>query len=123
MHNLRDYIDRELKELDRKASSGKLSMSEVEYLDKLTHAKKSILTVEAMESGGYSENRGGYRDSWNRYRPESYNDDMNERRYSSRGYRDSGMMMEELQNLMESAPNDQVRRKYREFMSDIKTMM
>jgi hypothetical protein len=122
MHNLKDYIDQELKELDRKASSGKLSMSEVDYMDKLTHAKKSILTVEAMESGGYSENRGGYRDPWNRYRPDRDNDDMSDRRYS-RGYRDSGMMMDELQNLMESAPNDQIKRKYREFMSDLRTMM
>ncbi len=128
MHNLCDYIDTELRELDRKASGGKLSMSELEYGDKLAHFKKSILTNKAMEE---SDEYGDYnaRDGRGRYREGRYNAGRSggsgggRRGGYSRGYRDDGDMMDELRDMMEYAPNEQTRRKIRDFMSELKTMM
>lgn len=60
MHKLIEYICDELEQLERKAEKeGKLSMSEIQYMDILAHAKKNILTGEAMmESEEYSMERG-----------------------------------------------------------------
>lgn len=55
-----DYICEEIEEIEQKVQKeGKLSMSEIEYLDKLEHIKKDRLTSEAMMDGGYS-NDGSY---------------------------------------------------------------
>lgn len=127
-HELCDYIKDELTEINRKAASGKLSMQEIEYADKLAHMKKSLLTVDAMEN----PDEYGYNDNYN----SNYSDRMgygargrNARRDSrgrymegSRVYRDDDMMGE-LRELMEKAPNEQVRRKYREFISEMESMM
>lgn len=108
-HNLCDFIKDELKDLDKKvASGGKLSMPEIEYADKLSHIKKSLLTTEAMENPEdyYHDTRdySARRDSRGRYA--MYHDDM----------------MAELRTLMDKAPNEQVRRKYRDFISEMEHM-
>lgn len=139
--NLCEFIKNELKELDRKvASGGKLSMQEVDFADKLAHMKKSILTVDAMEhpeqyyEGEYS--RGGYRESYGdpyerRMYPDGYGagrgngaqrDSMGRYAANSRMYRDGGMMTE-LEDLESMAPNEQVRRRFREFREELKGMM
>ena len=131
-HELCDYIKDELTEINRKAASGKLSMQEIEYADKLAHMKKSLLTVDAMEN----PDEYGYNDNYNGNYNGNYPDRMgygargrNARRDSrgrymegSRVYRDDDMMAE-LRELMEKAPNEQVRRKYRDFISDMESMM
>lgn len=59
MDEIFDYICDELEELKQKIrNEGKLSMAEIEYLDKLEHIKKDKLTSEAM-MGEYS-NDGSY---------------------------------------------------------------
>lgn len=134
-NNLCDFIKDELKELDRKvASGGKLSMNEIEYGDKLAHFKKSILTVDAMENPeeyGYNDD-GNYNDNYSRMR--SYGARGRNARRDSRGrymdnmggsrmmYRD-GDMMDELHELMNSAPNEHIKRKYKEFIADLESMM
>lgn len=126
-HNLCDFVKDEMKELDRKVSSGgKLSMQELEYADKLAHLKKSLLTVDAMENPDEywddgmdrSYNRGyGARGRGSNARRDSMG------RYSTgRMYQDEGMI-EELHELMEKAPNNRVRHKYNEFISEIQGMM
>lgn len=123
MHKLCEYVDAELSEIERKANGGKLSMAELEYADKLAHLKKSLLTNKAMEE---SDSYGDYdaRDGRGRYRDANYNVERIGRRGGySRGYRDDGGMMDELRDMMESAPNEQMRRKIRDFMSELKTMM
>ena len=142
-HNLCDFIKDELKELDRKvASGGKLSMNEIEYGDKLAHFKKSILTVDAMENPeeyGYNDD-GNYNDNYSRNysadRMRSYGArgrGSNARRDSRGRYMDNmggshmmyrdGDMMDELHELMNSAPNEHIKRKYKEFIADIESMM
>lgn len=72
MHKLMEYICDELEQLERKADKeGKLSMAEIQYMDTLLHAKKNLLTAEAMSGeedeeysnagGNYSYARGGGR--------------------------------------------------------------
>ena len=99
-------------------------MPEVEYADKLAHIKKSLLTVDAMENpeeyldDGYNSRSYGARGRGSNARRDS----MGRYATGSRMYRDDGMMAE-LHELMEKAPNEQVRRKYSEFISEIQNMM
>lgn len=64
MDKLIDYICEELEQLERKADKdGKLTMSEVQYLDILAHAKKNLLKGEELYEemeGGYSQRSSGY---------------------------------------------------------------
>ena len=126
MHKLIDYICDELKELERKAEkNGSLSMSEVQYMDTLAHAKKNLLTGEAMmeaedgESGRYSMPHYGsynYGGSYRRGR-----DSMG--RYTSRrGYSYDDGMIEELRFLMESAPDERTKSEFRQFIAKMEKM-
>lgn len=144
MHKLIEFICDELDDLERKAErGGKLSMTEVQYMDTLAHAKKNLLKSEEMMDGGYSMDRysGDYsgeysrgyserrgrgrnarRDSMGRYSRDRYSRD----RYSRDGYSmDDDYSMDgdfesELEQLMEDAPNDQVRQKLQAIMSETK---
>lgn len=126
MHKLIDYICDELKELERKAEkNGSLSMSEIQYMDTLAHAKKNLLTGEAMmeaedgESGRYSMPHYGsynYGGSYRRGR-----DSMG--RYTSRrGYSYDDGMVEELRSLMESAPDERTKSEFRQFIAKMEKM-
>ena len=131
-YNLCEYIKDELKELDRKAASGKLSMQELEYADKLAHMKKSFLAVDAMENP-----EEYYGNDYSNYRNENYRehgeygargrgsnarrDSMGKYATRSRMYRDD-FMMGELHELMERAPDERTRRKFEEFISEMKKM-
>lgn len=126
--NICNFIDKEMTDLDHKIpSQGKLSMQEIQYADLLAHAKKSILTVEAMErsyNDGYSRDYNDnyersygarWRDSRGRY-ADGYSDDYQE-------YRSGKDMMGELHKLMKMAPNEEVKRKYGNFISEMEHMM
>ena len=79
MNLILDYICDEIEEIEQKVQKeGKLSMAEVEYLDKLEHIKKDMLTSEAMMDGGYSND--GY-DHGSSY---GYNRGYSGRRYANR---------------------------------------
>lgn len=136
LHEMCETLARALKEANEKIrnAGSKLSASDLDYVDKLTHATKSIKATikmiedEEMDDGGsygdgsyrmrgYSRNdyRGSYDDgSYARGRGRYANRD-SMGRYSSRdggsyGYsRDGGDMVEELRGLMNMAPDDQTR--------------
>ena len=131
MHKLINYICDELNELERKAEkNGSLTMSETQYMDTLAHAKKNLLTGEAMmqaedgESGRYMPNDYGM------YGNNSYNNGGSYRRsrdsmgrYTSRrGYSYDDGMIEELRSLMESAPDERTKSEFRQFISKIEKM-
>lgn len=118
-----------------KSSGGKLSNSDVEYLDKLTHMLKSIKTTKAMmdaEDGYSSDSMGGSmnasysrgrgrnarRDSMGRYSSEGRSYD--NRMYDGRSY--DGDMVSELRELMEEAPNNKIRQRFQQFISEIERM-
>ena len=78
MHKLIEYICDELEELEHKADKDKLTMAELQYVDLLAHAKKNLLTADAMMDAedheysndySYARGRGTYakRDSMGRY--------------------------------------------------------
>lgn len=151
-----DFINKELTELDHRiVSNGKLSMNELQYVDLLSHAEKSLLTSEAMKNhdkseeesykdgysrgynDGYSRSEGGYqsgsdygargrgrgarRDSMGRY-ADGYSADGG---YNAgyQEYRSGKEMIGELHNLMKMAPNEEVKRKYESFISEMEHMM
>lgn len=51
MHELKDMLCDELDEL---VKSGKLTINNIDVIDKLTHSIKSLVTIIAMEDSGYS---------------------------------------------------------------------
>lgn len=129
MDKLIDYICEELDELERKADKdGKLSMSEIQYVDVLAHAKKNLLKSEEMD-GGYSmrgegnsyargRGRNAKRDSMGRY-SRNYS---RERGYSRNYSMDGEEMVDELRTLMENAPDDRTRMEFEKMISKMEQM-
>ena len=139
LHEMCEVLSRELGEANEKIrqSGGKLSGSDLDYVDKLTHALKSIKTtiamVEAEDGGSYSD--GSYRmyPHWN-----SYNDGMSNGsyargrgrnakrdsmgRYSRNGYSRDSEMVSELKEMMETAPDDRTRQEFQRFITKIESM-
>lgn len=121
MHKLCEYIDDELKEMEKKvASGGTLSRTEIEDGKNLAKFKMALLTNEAMErddgeSGYYPYMRGGRsyaqrRDAMGRYSREN------------RGYsRDDARadMIDDLKSLMHDAPDEHMKKKLQRFISEI----
>lgn len=114
-------------------SGNVISPSDVEYVNNLTHAIKSVETTKAMlsaENGGsyddgmsrndgYSNRgRGRYarRDSNGRYASDGYSE-----RYSN-GYSRANEMVSELRNLMEDAPDEHTKMEFKKFISKIESM-
>ena len=125
MHKLIDYVCSELDGLERKAEKSGLTMSEVQYMDTLAHAKKNLLTGEAMMDRGES---GYYMPMYGR----SYGDhDMDGESYArrrdsmgrySRGNSYGDNAVEELRDLMAKAPNESIKREYRKLIEKIENM-
>lgn len=110
------------KELDEIAKEGKISSGSLDAIDKITHSIKSLVTIMAMEEGGYSGAENGYngnsgarrRDSMGRYADGGsygrYYDDRNMSGYSGRRYsRDEGKshMIKEFEKLMDKASSQE----------------
>jgi len=74
-YDLKDMLCEELQEFAKK---GELSAGDLEAVDKLTHSIKSLVTIIAMEEGGYSND--GY-DNGSSY---GYDRGYSGRRYSNR---------------------------------------
>ena len=123
MDKLCEYIDNEMSEIERKAASGRVSNSDIERADMLAHLKKSILTNEAMEDS-YS---GEYRDGTMRsYRGNSYARGRTGARRDSMGRysRDDAVdeMVEELEDMMNKAPDAETKKELRKFITKMQTM-
>lgn len=147
LHETCETLSRELGEANEKIkrAGGKLSAGDLEYIDKLTHALKSVKTTIAMmeaeddgESGYYMPMYGG-----RSYGGRSYADGMSgEGRSYARGRssyargRDSmgrftsrrgGMsyddgMVEELRDLMDRAPDEPTRREFQKLITKLEQM-
>jgi hypothetical protein len=140
-----EFVCEQLEELEKKAAKGSMTMPEVQYADTLAHLKKNLLKSEEMMAemdGEYSGNMGGsYRGNrGGSYRGGSYEGGMmggsyargrgsNARRdsmgrYSSeRGYsRDPQEMADRLRDLMDDAPNENVRRDIERLMHTVEQM-
>lgn len=109
-------------------AGGEITAGDLEYVNRLTHAIKSVKTSMAMieaEDSGYSyddgmsmNNGGSYRNSYARGR----NARRDSRGRYSRGYsRDSGMVSE-LRELMKDAPDEQTRMEMQRMISRMESM-
>lgn len=141
LHELCETLSREIGETNEKIrkAGGKLSAGDLEYVDKLTHALKSVKATIAMmedEDEGYSSHYpyymgGSYDDGsmgGNRsMRGRSYAQRRDSRgRYSNTnnrdGYSRDGGMVEELRELMQDAPDERTRQEFQRFISKIESM-
>ena len=139
LHELCETISREIADANEKIrnAGGKLSSGDVDYVDKLTHTLKSIKATIAMmeDEDGYSGNypMGGNRDPymWNgggySRVPDGGNsfrgrgtyakrDSMG--RYSGRYSRGSDLVSQ-LHDMMQDAPNDQIKREMQRLADSI----
>lgn len=129
-----DTLSEELSKANSKLDSagGEMTAGDLEYIDKLTHALKSVKTIKAMmdsEDGmsrddGMMMNRGTSSNGYSYRRGRGYNarrDSMG--RYSSeRGYsRDDNMIME-LRELMEDVPDERTRKEFQKFINKVQSM-
>ena len=129
MHKIIEYIDDELKEIEKKAGNGgELNEREIEYGKNLAKFKMALLTNERMESDGYSEgmprryyhdgdmsyadHRTIHRDSMGRY---SRNNG-----YSYEDARED--MLSELHKIMRKAPDEKTKREFKSFIDKLDTM-
>lgn len=141
LYELCDTITNEIAEANEKikAAGGKLTAGDLDYIDKLTHSLKSIKGVEHMEDSGYSSRpymegsfRGNSREGGSyrggSYRGGSYRGGSYARGRSNAGrggssrYSGDDGMVEELQELMQDAPNDAVRRDIQRLIEKVEQM-
>lgn len=133
LHEMCETIGRSISTTNEKIrnAGGKVSAADMDFVDKLTHSLKSLKTTIAMMEAdemddgmsygdrpyrdGYSRRmyRGSYADgndgSYARGRGRYANRD-SMGRYSSMGYSRDGSMVDELRELMESAPDEETRK-------------
>lgn len=139
LYELCETIMRELKDACEKIRSAgsKLSVGDVDYIDKLTHSLKSVKTTIAMiesEDSGYS-NYGNSRRSYNSYNSyrNSYDDgsyaDGNSYRRSMRrdgmgrysGHGDIESLLDDMREQMDTLPEDK-RREVQKFIDKMDRM-
>lgn len=120
MHRLCEFIDDELMDMEDLIKQGKkLSMSEVDYGDKLAHFEKCLLTNKAMKDN-YSEARGGRTNRMGRsYEGRSYDDMSMARNRDSMGRYSRDEFMDKLTMMRESAPNEKSRRAIDKMISEL----
>ena len=136
LHELCETLSREVGDANEKIRSagGKMTSGDLEYIDRLTHALKSVKTTIAMmeadggESGRYMPHYGMYRnsygmdDSYNRGDSYRRGRDSMGRYTSRRGYSYDDGMIEELRSLMESAPDERTKSEFRQFIAKMEKM-
>lgn len=152
MHKLIEYICDELEKVEQQAETGKLSMSDLEYADKLAHLKKNLLRADELMEKGYSGDvrrypfsyRGGmsYEDGGRSYENgraydggRSYDNrgrgsqaQRDSRgRYSSRYIRDDYSMntdeiVHDLRSLINMAPDERMRQELQRITSKVEQM-
>lgn len=144
MHKLIEYICDELEKVEQQAETGKLSMSDLEYADKLAHLKKNLLRADELMDKGYSGDvrrypfsyRGGYDDGSRTYdggrsydsrgRGSQANRD-SKGRYSSRYIRDDYSMntdeiVHDLRSLINMAPDERMRQELQRITTKVEQM-
>ena len=130
LHELCDTLSREIVDANEKirASGGKLTSGDRDYVDKLTHALKSIKATIAMmeDDDGYSNRMypmgGSYRNrgSYARGRSGVRRDSMG--RYSGSGYSRESDLVDQLHEIMQDAPNDSIKREIQKLAEKIEQM-
>ena len=121
LHELKETLCNELKEYGRK---GKISTGELEIVDKLTHTIKNLDKIIEKYDDDYSS-RGYSREYSNRYDDGRYSmaRGRNARRDSMGRYsRGNDMMIQELRELMDDAPDERTRMEFQQFINKMEKM-
>ena len=131
LYDLCETISYEIEDANDKIrqAGGKLSAGDVDYIDKLTHALKSIKTTIAMveSEGDYSRDdgtrggqmyRGGMGGSYARGRGRNAKRD-SMGRYSSRGYSRAEGVKQMLEDAMERAESEREREAIRKAIQEM----
>lgn len=138
MHKLYEYVCEELKDLEKKADKGNLSMQEVQYADTLAHLKKNLMKADEMMEDEYGEysmsyypmtsyaeeggNKNGY--SKRMIGGRSYaqkRDAMG--RYSRRGYSMANEdTVNELHEIMSGTHNEEIKTEIKKLINRIENM-
>ena len=102
-----------------RAAGGKVSPSDLEYLDRIAHLLKSVKTTMAMMDAEGGSN-ATYADMPHRSSYARKRDSMGRFSRAERPHYtyDSGMMAE-LRELMEDAPDEQTRQKFQRFINEL----
>lgn len=134
MHKLYELKDMLCEELEEYGSKGKLDVGSLDVVDKLAHAVKNIDKIieckedenytyanseSMMNDGSYARERRGrsYDKGYNTYSSRRYS---NVRRDNMGRYsRDNNEFMADLQELMEDAPNEHIKQKIKNIMSEM----
>ena len=105
-------------ELSKFGTKGDLSAGDLEVVDKLAHAIKNLCKIEAEgghsrrsyyeDGGSYRRGMSGRRDSRGRYAREG-----------GMYYRHADDFAEQMQELMEDAPNEQIKQQMRQMMQNL----
>ena len=136
MHKLYEYVCDELKDLEKKAEKGNLSMQEVQYADTLAHLKKNLMKADEMMEDEYGEysmayypmtsyaEEGGGRGGYSRRGGRSYaqrRDSMG--RYSRRGYSMANdETISDLHEVMNGTNNERIRSEIKSLIGRIESM-
>ena len=108
-------------------AGGEITAGDLEYVNRLTHAIKSVKTsmamIDAEENGnsyddGMGMNSGSYRSSYARGR----NARRDSRGRYSRSYSHDSGMVSELRELMKDAPDEQTRMEMQRMISRMESM-
>lgn len=131
LYKMCDTLTEEIERANDKLNKtgGTLTGDDVSYIDRLTHALKSVKTTIAMveadddgESGRYMPHYGMYGNSYGYGESYRRGRDSMGRYTSRRGYSYDNGMIDELRDLMKSAPDERTKNEFRNFISRIESM-
>lgn len=114
LEELCEVLSEELHEVKEKLHGGNMSSGDLEYIDKLTHALKSVTILKAMEEGE-SYDEAAYEGRSNR-RGRSYTRSNRRRRDSMGRYSKDEDIMSELEELADNTADPQTREEIKKFM-------
>jgi hypothetical protein len=132
MHDLYDLKDKLLKELGEYSQNGKYSKDDVETIKYMASAIDHICNIVEREDEEYSQrgsydngNQGGYNRGYSRnsYRGRNGNSYARRNRDSMGRYSRGGDMVEQLEDLKQDAPNDQIRQQIQQLIAQVEQMM
>lgn len=119
LEELCETLSEELHSANSKLRNGKMNSGDLEYIDKLTHALKSVTILKEMEGGSQrSYDDGSYRSYEGSGRRSYEGNSMRGRRRDSMGRysRDNEELMNDLQMLADKAPDPQTKAEIQKFM-------
>ena len=119
LEELCETLSMELHEANSKLRNGKMNSGDLEYIDKLTHALKTVTILKEMEGGSSRSYDGSYRsyegNSGRSYEGNSMRGSYRRRDSMGRYSRDDELMRD-LQELADKAPDPQTKAEIHKFM-------